>query len=160
MKASVPPSSHAASAFHAMALVASARTALAAACAVADRRAGRDASMQEAPSTAAADLAVLAAEIGTMAVQMRLRATVAEPETLAARLAHSFATRLLLADLTRALRTAHQKLLSLYPAVDAETVEAARLLAADAEREATAEGPSLARLAHAVDAWRDGLAAG
>lgn len=143
-----------------MALVASARTALAAARAVADRRAGRDASMQEAPSTAAADLAVLVADLGTMAVQVRLRATVAAPEAQAARLALAFETRLLLADLTRALRTGHQKLLSLYPAVDAETVEAARLLAADAEREATAEEPNLARLAHAVDAWRSGLAAG
>ena len=155
---------HAASAFHAMALVASARAAIAAARAVADRRAERDASAQEAPATAADDLAALAADAGTMAVQLRLRATVAEPqvgagqpEPLAARLAQGFETRLLLADLVRTLKTAHQKLLSLFPAVAAETVEATRLLAADAEREATAEAPNLARLACRVSDWHHAL---
>ncbi len=151
---------HASSAFHAMALVASARTALAAARQVADRRAGRDASAQEALPVAALDLAVLVAEVGTMAVQLRLRATVGEPEADAARLAHAFETRLLLADLTRALRAAHQKLLSLYPTVRAETVEATRRLAVDVEHESAADAPDLARLAARVAHWRGDVTAG
>lgn len=145
-----------ATAFHAMALVAAARTALSAARAVAERRAGRDASAQEHPAVARLDVAVLADVLRGLVVRMRLRSTVGAPDAPAAALAQSFENRLLLDDAARALRQTHQKLLSLYPAVAPETVEAVRRLAADASHDAVADAPDLAalgaRLADVLDA--------
>ncbi|HIG74732.1 MAG TPA: hypothetical protein EYQ24_09225 [Bacteroidetes bacterium] len=125
-------------ALHALALVAAARTALAAARSIRERRDGRDPSEQEEPVTARADLAVLAGEIGSYVARLRLRSIVANEErSRAAQLAQAFEDRLLLDDLARDARRAHQKLLSLYPEVSERVVEEARIVAETAARLAT-----------------------
>lgn len=128
-----------ASAFHAVALVAAARAALNTARAVADRRAGRDASAQEPEGTVRTDLDALRAELADQIVRLRLRAVVGAPEARAAALAQAFEDRVLLDDLARTMARVHQKLLSLYPAVGAELVEAVRVLGAAVGRRAVAD---------------------
>ena len=130
---------HPASAFHAVALVAAARAALNAARAVADRRAGRNASEQEPEGHVRADLADLRADLADQVVRLRLRAAVGAPEPRAAALAQAFEDRVLLDDTARTLARIHQKLLSLYPAVDAPLVEAVRQLAQAAGARAVAD---------------------
>lgn len=117
---------HPASAFHAVALVASARAALNMARSVADRRAGRDASVQEPEPDVRADLNDLRALLADAVVRLRLRVIVGVPEPDVAALAQAFEDRVLLDDTARTLSLVHQKLLSLYPAVDAGLVEAVR----------------------------------
>lgn len=140
-------------AFHALVLATTARTAVRAARAVADRRAGRDASAQEAPPEAAADLTALRDDLAGAAVQLRLRAAAPLPEDPDARTVHGFETRLLLADVSQHLATAHQKLLSLYPSVGADLVEATRVLARDVAREATVSAPAVGEVAARLAEW-------
>lgn len=130
---------HPASAFHAVALVAAARTALNASRAVSDRRAGRDASEQEPEGAVRTDLSVLRTELADHVVRLRLRAVVGVPEPAAAALAQAFEDRVLLDDTAQTLTRVHQKLLSLYPAVDAPLVEAVRQLAQAAGTRAVAD---------------------
>ncbi len=122
-----------------MALVAAARAALNTARAVADRRAGRDASAQEPEGTVRTDLDALLAELADQTVRLRLRAVVGVPEARAAALAQAFEDRVLLDDTARTLGRVHQKLLSLYPAVDAPLVEAVRVLGGALGRRAVAD---------------------
>ena len=155
---------HPATAFHAMALVATARAALGTARQIAGRRAGRDPSEQEPPAPVRADLAALRAALAEQTVRLRLRAVVGLPETPAAALAQQFEDRLLLDDVARTVRRAHQKLLSLYPDVPEEVVEEARLLGAEAERCALADdadvhfGPLARRTADWLEALGEALA--
>ncbi|MEL6614600.1 MAG: hypothetical protein AAFQ43_02620 [Bacteroidota bacterium] len=156
-------------ALHALALVAAARTAMAAARSIRDRREGRDPSTQEASGVARADLEVLMGEIGTYVARLRLRSIVAgEDMSRAAALAQAFEDRLLLDDLAQASRRAHQKLLSLYPEVSAQTVEEARIVAESAARLATepdalpadesaAAAPEWLDLAERAADWLDSL---
>ena len=154
---------HPASAFHAVALVAAARTALHAARAIADRRAGRDASAQEPEGDVRSDLGGLQDALAHAVVRLRLRALIGTPEVRAAALAQAFEDRVLLDDTARTLGTIHQKLLSLYPAVDAGLVEAVRQTAAAAARRAVADaygadlGAFAARVAEASDRLREVL---
>lgn len=129
---------HPATAFHAVALVAAARSALQTARQIGDRRAGRDASEQEAEGPVRTDLAALQAEIAAHVTWLRLRVVIGVPESAAAALAQAFEDRTRLDDLGRALGVAHQKLLSLYPAVSEHLVEDARQLGVDARRRAVA----------------------
>ncbi len=131
--------SHAAVAFHAVALVAAARSALQTARQIGDRRAGRDASEQEPAGPVRQDLAELGAEVGGLLVRLRLRVVTGVPESPAAALAQAFEDRTLLDDLGRTLGVVHRKLLSLYPAVDEGTVEEARRLADETRRRAVAD---------------------
>jgi hypothetical protein len=140
-------------AVHAIALAATARTALAVARAVADRRAGRDASAQEDAPVAQADFDALRAEVAAAAIQLRLRATVVPPEDPDARLTQAFETRLVVSDAARALALAHRKQLSLYPSVSADAVEATRVLAADAAALVAADAPDLGALAGRLADW-------
>ena len=155
---------HPASAFHAVALVAAARTALNAARAVADRRAGRDASEQEPEGPVRTDLAALRAELADQVVRLRLRAAVGVPEPAAAALAQAFEDRVLLDDTARTLGRVHQKLLSLYPSVEAPLVEAVRQSAQAAGARAVADehdrdlGGFAGRLAGLADRLADALA--
>ncbi|MEM1054638.1 MAG: hypothetical protein AAGI52_03855 [Bacteroidota bacterium] len=156
-------------ALHALALVAAARTAFATARSIRERRDGRDPSGHEEPATARADLAVLVGEIGTHVARLRLRSVVAnEPMSRAASLAQAFEDRLLLDDLARDTRRAHQKLLSLYPEVSESTVEEARIVADSAARLATepdalpaddsaAAAPAWLDLAERAADWLDRL---
>lgn len=147
-------------AFHAVALVAAARTALGAARRIADRRGGRDASEQEPEATVRADLEALRTDLAGDVVRLRLRAVVGVPEGEAAALAQAFEDRTLLDDLGRTLAVAHQKLLSLYPAVGEAPVEEARVLSLEASRRAVADAyePGLEAFAERVADLADALA--
>ena len=157
-----------AAALHALALVAAARTALAAARSIRDRREGRDPSAQEASGVARADLAVLVGQLRGHVARLRLRGVIAEQElSRAAALAQAFEDRLLLNDLARDARRAHQKLLSLYPEVSETAAEEARIVADAAARLASEPDalPADATAAAALDLaeraadWLDGLRA-
>ncbi|MEM6325788.1 MAG: hypothetical protein AAF791_01585 [Bacteroidota bacterium] len=156
-------------ALHALALVAAARTALEAARSIRERRDGRDPSEQEPPATARADLDALSSEIRGHVARLRLRSVIAhENRRQAARLAQAFEDRLLLDDLARDTRRAHQKLLSLYPDVSEAVVEEARIVADSATRLATepdalpaddsaAASPAWLDLAERAADWLDAL---
>ena len=111
-----------------------------------------------------ADLAALADRLAGFAVRLQLRAVTATPESDAAALAQAFEDRLLLDEITQDVRRTHQKLLSLYPAVTEETVEAARQLADAVAEAAHGEafedelGPLARRLARWIDDVEDALA--
>ncbi|WP_412061412.1 hypothetical protein [Rubrivirga sp. IMCC45206] len=143
----------------AIALLASARAALGAAIQIGDRRAGRDASAQEPEDAARADLGALADGLAEQTVRLRLRAAVGAPSGPAA-IAQAFEDRILLDDVGRTLAVAHQKLLSLYPAVDAALVEAVRQQARAARDRALADDPArgLGAFAAAVARLTDRLA--
>ncbi len=155
---------HSATAFHAVALVAAARTALRTAQSVADRRTGRDPSAQEPEAPVRADLAVLADRLSGLAVRLQLRAITGVPESEAAALAQAFEDRLLLDEIAQDVRRSHQKLLSLYPLVPDLVVEDARALAADVGEAAYADdvegrmGPLARRLGDWLDEVREALA--
>ena len=142
---------HPASAFHAVALVASARAALNVARSVSDRRAGRDASAQEPEADVRADLGDLHAGLADAVARLRLRVIVGTPEPRAAALAQAFEDRVLLDDAAQTLARVHQKLLSLYPSVDAALVEAVRQRAGAAAGRAVADDYDTGLSAFAAD---------
>ena len=150
-------------AFHALALVATARAALGAARQIGTRRAGHDPSQQELEADVRADLAVLRADLGAHIVRLRLRAVTGSPPGDAAALAQAFEDRVLLDDTARTLALAHQKLLSLYPAVAEAVVEETRLMSMEAARCAVADEPDrdlgrfADRLADLADALKEAL---
>lgn len=148
---------HSATAFHAVALVAAARTALRAARSVSDRRAGRDPSAQEPEAPVRVDVAALADRLAGLGVRLQLRAVAGVPESEAAALAQAFEDRLLLDEVAQDARRTHQKLLSLYPAVPDAVVEEARQLAARAAEAAHADAfeEELGPLARRLGAWLD-----
>ena len=148
----LPADDRPARALHALALVAAARSALGVAVAIADRRAGRDPSAQEPPATATADLRTAGATLAALTVRLRLHGA-APPAPDPARLAQAFETALVRADTAATLRRAHQKLLSLYPAVPEALVEDARRLASDADSPDCTPGA----LAEGVATWLDDL---
>ena len=145
-------------AFHALALVAAARTAAHASRAVADRRAGHDASGQQAETPARAGLADAVTDLRLLLVRLRVRLAADAPPDETAALVQTFEGRLVLDDVARAARRAHQTLLSLYPAVDAGLAERARRLALDAAALATADAPDAASLSERLARWLDGAA--
>ena len=124
-----------------MTTLASLRAALRAGRAIADRRAGRDPSTQEAATPVRAWLTEAEEEMGTLEVRLHLRRVAALPDEEAAALAQDFEDRLALADLAGLLRTAHQKLLSLYPAVPEALLEEARRYPLEADRLLALDGP-------------------
>ncbi|HEX9951495.1 MAG TPA: hypothetical protein VGB53_06975 [Rubricoccaceae bacterium] len=149
-------------AFHALALVAAARTAAHAARQVADRRAGLDASEQQDAGPAGTLLSAAVRSLTVLLVRLRVRLATAEPADPTAALVQAFEGRLVLDDVAREARRAHQALLSLYPAVAAETVEEARRLALAAEALATADverSPGAAVLTADLATWLDRFAA-
>lgn len=145
-------------AFHALALVAAARTAAHASRHIADRRAGHDASDQQTDRDATSLLSDAVRSLAVSLVRLRVRGAAAEPADPTAALVQAFEGRLVLDDVARAARLAHQALLSLYPAVDAETVEQARRLALDAEACATSDAPEAAGVTSNLAAWLDRFA--
>lgn len=145
-------------AFHAMTLVATIRAAYGASRSVADRRAGREPSAQEPEDVARVDLGALRTDLRALVVQLRLRAIADAPESEVAALAQAFEDHVLVDDLGGAVRRAHQKLLSLYPAVPEGVVEEARRLAVVAAQETEADRPALGDLARRAADWLDSLA--
>lgn len=111
---------------HTFALVATLRTALGVSRGIAGRQAGEDPSAEEPEAPVRAYLHAAAGRIGSLLVRLRLRVVAGPPEDEHAALVQAFEDRLALADLAEELRVAHQKLLSLYPAVGEALVEAAR----------------------------------
>ena len=149
-----------AAALHTFALVAALRTALGVSRGIAARRAGADPSAEEPEAPVRAYLGAAVGRLGSLVVRLRLRAVAGAPEDAHAALVQAFEDRLALADLAEELRVAHQKLLSLYPAVDAGLVEAVRrrhheaLALAGEEAFDAALAPFLERVADALDALR------
>ena len=140
-----------------MTLVAALRAAYGTSRTIVDRRAGREPSAQEPEGIARTDLDALRTEAASLVVQLRLRAFAGVPEDEAAALAQAFEDRVLVDDLGGAARRAHQKLLSLYPAVPEGVVEEARRLARAAGAEAEADRPALGDLARRAADWLDDL---
>jgi hypothetical protein len=140
-------------ALHTFALVAALRTALGVSRGITARRAGHDPSEGEHEAPVRAYLCAAAGRIGSLLVHFRLRAVAGAPEDPHAALVQAFEDRLALADLAEELRVAHQKLLSLYPAVEAALVEAVRrrhheaLLVEEDDDLGAALAPFLERLA-------------
>lgn len=141
--------------FHAIALVAAARTAAHAARQVADRRAGRDASEQQDSAPARAGLNGARQDLAIALVRLRVRGAMAMPTDATAALVQAFEDRLVLDDVARAARRAHQSLLSLYPAVSEALAEDARRLAINAAALAVADAPDSAALAGRLADWLD-----
>ena len=144
-------------ALHALSLVATVRAAYGAARSVADRRAGREPSAQEPEGVARTDLDALRADLLALVVRLRLSAITPTAADEAAALAQAFEDRVLVDDVGGAVRRAHQKLLSIYPAVPEVVVEGARRLVLAAEANAEADHPALGDLARRVSAWLDDL---
>ena len=121
----------------ALTLVASLRAALGAARSVADRRAGRDEAVE---STAGAEEAVAGARrrLASALALLRVRLALGAPNEPAAALVQAFRDRLLAADVAAELAEIHRRLLTLYPAVEAELVEHVRLAGTEADRVACA----------------------
>ncbi len=67
----------------------------------------------------------------------------------------AFEGRLVLDDVARAARRAHQSLLSLYPAIAETLAEDARRLATDAAALAVADAPDSAALSGRLADWLD-----
>lgn len=166
----MPDDRFTAAALHTLALVAALRTALGVSQGIAGRRAGDDPSEDEPEAPVRVYLWAAAQRIGSLLVRLRLRAVAGAPvedpargEHAHAALVQAFEDRLALAALADELRVAHQKLLSLYPAVDGALVEAVR----QRQHEALGlvEGDDLdgalcsflERLADALDALRAAL---
>ncbi|MEM1041130.1 MAG: hypothetical protein AAGI91_00730 [Bacteroidota bacterium] len=123
---------------HALVLVSTLRTAAEVQRALAERRAGRDPSEQEAAQPVRAYLRTAVPELRGLVARLRVSLVVAREEQAA--LVQAFEDRLTLSRLARELHIVHQRLLSLYPAVPDALVEAARLRQQEAERLAVASG--------------------
>lgn len=139
---------------HAMALLASLRTAVDVCHALAERRAGRDPSDQEPPAPVRVYLREAHDELAVVAA--RLRSSLAFERTPEAALVQAFEDRMLLAQAARELHVVHQRLLSLYPEVTEELVEHARRVQAEAARLAASDEDGF-RLA--LTTWVEGAAA-
>lgn len=152
-------------AFHAVSLIATARTALQASRQIGDRRAGLDPSAQEPEGPVREDLADLGAALADLVVRLRLRVVVGSPHGVVG-LAQAFEDRLLLDDLGRTLGVVQQKLLSLYPAVEEDLVEHVRQAAAEARARAVSDDPEVglerftAEVGDLADTLGDALGAG
>src|SRR5690606_11797056 len=148
-----------AAALDTFALVSVLRTALGVGRGIAARRAGEDPSEEEPEAPVRAYLHAALGRIDGLLMRLRLRAAAGVLEDPHAALVQAFEDRLALTDLAEELRVAHQKLLSLYPAVGEALVEAVRhqrreaLLAAEADDLDVALRPIQERLADT----RDGL---
>ena len=122
-----------------LALVASFRAAMTAARAVAERRAGRDPSEEQPAAEARVELEAAAERLAAGLVRLRVRLAVGAPDEETAAFVQAFEDRLLAADLARDLHRAHQHLLSLFPAVLEDQIEAVRLTHSAADRLAGAD---------------------
>ena len=140
-------------AFHALALVAAARTAAHAAQQVADRRAGRDASEQQDAAPAREGLAEAVQNLALLLLRLRVRLATEAPRDETAALVQAFEGRLVLGDVARAARRAHQTLLSLYPAASESLIEGARRLATAAEASEPDDASAVAALSADLATW-------
>lgn len=121
----------------ALTLVASLRAALATARFVEDRRSGYDQVLETARGAEEA-LVVVRRRLQSALSLLRVRLALGAPSEEAAALVQAFRDRLFAADVAADLAEVHRLLLTLYPAVEAELVEAARLAGAEADRVAGA----------------------
>ena len=121
-------------ALHALSLAATVRTALGVSRRISDRRAGRDPSEDEQEAPVRAYLADAVGQVAGLVVQLRLRAAADPSEEAHAALVEDFEALVALITLSEELRVVHQKLLSLYPAVDVGIVESVRRRALEAQR--------------------------
>ena len=136
--------------FRAFALLATLRTANEVRQTMAERRAGRDPSAQEAGTTVRDYLAMGLPEWKGLVTRLRVSLVVERDERAA--LVHAFEDRLVLARLARELHIVHQRLLSLYPDVPEALVEETRLRQQEGERLASGLGEHFEAL---LTAWLD-----
>lgn len=119
--------------------------------AVRERRAGRDPSEQETAAVVRPYLRRAAGDLQARLMQLqasRLRAE-ADDEGRVAALVRRYQELMALRQVAQELHTIHQRLLSLYPAVDEDLVEEARLLHATCEQWlAEQEGDDLSLFLH------------
>jgi hypothetical protein len=132
----------------AMSLLATLRTAAEVCQALALRRAGHDPSDQEDVVTAAAHLRDAPAELDAVVSRLRISLVLGRDDDSA--LVQAFEERMTLAHAARLLHLVHQRLLSLYPQVDAALIEKARMLQTEAARLAAAGEDGFA---HSIAAW-------
>ncbi len=125
---------------HALVLLSTLRTAAEVRHALAERRAGRDPSEQEAAQPVRAYLRGVRPELGSLVARLRVSLIVEREERAA--LVQAFEDRLTLSRLARELHVVHQRLLSLYPEAPESLIEEARLRQQEAERLAVASGDS------------------
>lgn len=131
----------------AMALIASLRTAVDVCRAIALRRAGHDPSEQEDSAPVRRNLTETPREL--LEAVRHLRLSLAVLPSGESELLRAFEDRLALAEAARSLHLVHQRLLSLYPEVDAHLVERARVMQAEAARLAATESD----FQDALSAW-------
>jgi hypothetical protein len=138
----------------AMSLIATLRAAAEVAHALAERRAGRDPSEQEAEAPARAYLLAASSDLRTVVNRLRMALAVErDPE---AALVQAFEDRMLLARAARELHLVHQRLLSLYPAVEGRLAEDARRMQAEAARLVATDEE---HFAPALEAWTEAASA-
>lgn len=113
-------------ALYTFALAAALRTALGVSRGIAARRAGHDPSEEEPEAPVRLYLREAAGRMTSLVLRLRLHAASGAPADPHAALVRAFEGRIALADVAEELRVAHQKLLSLYPAVPETLVEAVR----------------------------------
>lgn len=133
-----------------MALLASLRTAAELCQTLSLRRRGYDPSDEQDPLHARDELRAATSELREILVQLRLSLSVKHGEGV--ELVRAFEDRMLLARAARALHVVHQHLLSLYPAVDADLAEQARIIQAEAARLA---GAGESGFTEAAEIWSD-----
>lgn len=127
--------------FQAMAWMAMLSTALEGAHAMAERRAGRDPAMDEAPDLARVRIRRARTDLAELHFQLNLalRHLSEEEEVERARWVRFFDLLMALRAASRHLHQLHQALMSLYPAVDEQLIEEVRLLHGEADALAGAE---------------------
>ena len=142
------------------------RTAWSASHHIRARRLGFDPSGQEEATPVYHDLQSAHERLQRALLHLRTRTAVGIREDQHAALVQAFEDRLALADLADELRVVHQKLLSLFPDVDAALIEAVRVQAqqateaTDAEHLERTHAILLPALAATVEALREALIEG
>lgn len=99
-----------------------------------ERRRGRDPSSQEDPRVARGWILSALVEIEDYLLSLQAGRVVRDRDEARAALSRRMSEVLILNHLSRLLRVTHQRLLSLFPEVDAELIEDARLLLAESAR--------------------------
>lgn len=142
-----------------MALLSTLSTAAGIVSAMRERRLGRDPADQQAPEVVLPSLAGEMRELTNYLVALRTSLVAAEREAEGrVALIRTLSDLILLGGFARNLHVVHQHLMSLYPAVEEDLVEAARYLHAACVRLTEHSDPSHERLAAFIEEADDFLA--
>ena len=142
-----------------MALLSTLSTAAGVISAMRERRMGRDPADQQAPEVVLPSLAGEIRELEDYLIALRTGLVAAEREAEGrVALVRTLSDLMLLGGFARNLHVVHQHLMSLYPAVDEDLVEDARLLHATCGRLIENSDPSHERMAAFIEKADDFLA--